>query len=96
MIFAVSGLAAQVKDKIPPVPTNYYFPKKQAGKPFQPIATLQSIPLNLASVPANFYAQQLGYFCKKEIKFEKATKIPFKFRLGSVEQCDWLEGKEVH
>ncbi len=39
------------------------------------------------------YACNLGYFCKQEIRFEKATRIPLKFRLGSVEQCDWLEGK---
>jgi hypothetical protein len=44
-------------------------------------------------VKANFYATNLAFFCKQEIKFEKATKISFKFRLGSVQQCDWLEGK---
>jgi hypothetical protein len=42
---------------------------------------------------ADHYSSQLGYFCKQEIKFEKATRIPLKFRLGSVQQCDWLEGK---
>ncbi|UEG50651.1 hypothetical protein LK994_04090 [Ferruginibacter lapsinanis] len=51
---------------------------------------------NTLSVPVlagNFYANQLGFFCKQEIKLEKITKIPFKFRLGSVESCDRLEGK---
>jgi hypothetical protein len=42
---------------------------------------------------ADYYAKQLGFFCKQEIKFDKLTKIPFRFRLGSVEQCNWLEGK---
>jgi hypothetical protein len=42
---------------------------------------------------ADFYSQQLGFFCKQEIKMDKALKIPFRFRLGSVEQCNWLEGK---
>ena len=41
----------------------------------------------------DFYARQLGFFCKQEIKFDKVTKIPFRFRLGSVEECNRLEGK---
>ena len=44
-------------------------------------------------LPANFYITQIGFFCKQEIKFEKITKIPFRFRLGSVEECDRMEGK---
>ena len=41
----------------------------------------------------NFYTQNFGFFCKKELQLEKITKIPFKFRLGSVQQVDWMEGK---
>ena len=42
---------------------------------------------------ANYYSTQLGFFCKQEIKFEKIAKISFKLRMGSVEDCDRLEGK---
>ncbi|MEO8769772.1 MAG: hypothetical protein ABI402_06800 [Ferruginibacter sp.] len=45
-------------------------------------------------IPSNFSTTQLGFFCKKEWKFESATKLPFKFRLGNVQYCDWLEGKK--
>lgn len=69
-------------------------------KPVKPIpATLlirNSILPEAAPVPflsANYYAAHLGFFCKQEIKFEKVVKVPFKFRLGSVEDCDRLEGK---
>ena len=43
----------------------------------------------------DYYSSRLGFFCKQEIKLEKATKIPFKFRLGSVQYCDWMEGKNI-
>lgn len=44
-------------------------------------------------VSPTFYCDNLGFFCRQEIKFAKITKIPFVFRLGSVAQVDYLEGK---
>ena len=44
-------------------------------------------------VSPTFYSSNLAFFCRQELKFEKATKIPFKFRVGSVQQVDYLEGK---
>ncbi|MCE3281518.1 MAG: hypothetical protein K0Q66_255 [Chitinophagaceae bacterium] len=46
-----------------------------------------------AFLPANFYASQLGFFCRGEIFLEKKTRIPFRFRLGTLEYCNQLEGK---
>ena len=39
------------------------------------------------------YYDHLGAGCKAEFKLEKATKIPFRFRLGSLQQTDYLEQK---
>ncbi len=45
------------------------------------------------ALPGNFYAKQLPFFCTKELQVQKAVGIPIKFRLGSVQDCDRLEGK---
>ena len=47
----------------------------------------------LKPLPDNYYNSTLGFFCKKEIQFEKATKISLKFRLGSIDYTDYLEQK---
>ncbi len=42
---------------------------------------------------SNYQTLGWGFFCKKEWEFEKATKIPIRFRLGTVEYTNRLEGK---
>ena len=67
------------------IPTSFPFSVKNLSK---------DLPI---SIPASsIYLSQLGFFCKQELKFAKATKIPLKWRLGSVEQCDRLEGKHQY
>ncbi len=44
-------------------------------------------------IPANLATCNYAFFCRQELKIEKATNIPIRFRLGSVEQCDYYEGK---
>ena len=39
------------------------------------------------------YYNSLRVACKAELKLEKATKIPFRFRLGSLQQTDYMERK---
>lgn len=38
-------------------------------------------------------AENLPFFCKIEHRWGKESPVPIKFRLGSVEYVDWLEGK---
>jgi hypothetical protein len=49
------------------------------------VPTMQVYPM--------FYCNNLGFVCKQEIKFQKIIKLPFVFRLGSVQYVDYLEGK---
>jgi hypothetical protein len=44
-------------------------------------------------LPANQYLKKLGFFCKRELEIEKATKLPLRFRLGSVAYTDRMENK---
>lgn len=45
-------------------------------------------------IPSDYYTKHFGIMCKQELAIEKATKIPFRFRLGSLQQCNYLEGKK--
>jgi hypothetical protein len=37
--------------------------------------------------------QHYGFFCRAELKTDAVFKFPVRFRLGSLQYCDYLEGK---
>ena len=45
------------------------------------------------SLSSNFYSNNLGVVCKKELQLDKLTPVQFRFRLGSLEYTNWMEGK---
>ena len=67
---------------------NIYTPAVTKDDKITPPSYLKS------SIPGNFSTLSYGFFCRKELAIEKATKIPFRFRLGSLEQCNYYEGKK--
>ncbi|MCB0662941.1 MAG: hypothetical protein KDC24_09390 [Saprospiraceae bacterium] len=47
----------------------------------------------VGTLPQVYSVAELPVFCRVEVQIEKAVSFPVKFRLGSVEHVDWLEGK---
>jgi len=62
------------------------FLKYEAGTP-APLFSLLNMPTG------NTYVNNLGFFCRYELKLDKVLAVPVRFRLGSKEYVDRLEGK---
>ena len=61
--------------------------------PFIPLHFINNPAKNTETIPADFSTCNYGFFCKEELKIEKATKLPIRIRLGSLQQCNYYEGK---
>ena len=68
-------------------------------KPYQ-IATIVNTgrpllfnELRVETITGDYYTRHFGIMCQQELRFEKTTHIPLRFRLGSLEECNYLEGK---
>ena len=82
------SVAAHAQQNTAPVDTAHRY--------FQPRLAINSNTFPVYPSPINasaYYNACLGFFCKKELQIEKATKIPLRFRLGSLEYTDKVEGK---
>jgi hypothetical protein len=61
-------------------------------KPVIPGASLYMNPLRPQPLEMDHYTRNFGFMCKKELQFEKSTRLPLRLRLGSLDHCRYLEG----
>ena len=66
---------------------------KTGERNHQTVDSMPSYGLKRSIIAPNHYANQLGFFCRQELKFEKMAPIPFRFRLGSIDYVNWMERK---
>lgn len=97
MVFVGGVVSAQQKAPL----SNSFIPPPLPRKPISNLLSIRhQLLLKTPVTPAKplivspaFYCTNLAFFCRQELKFEKWTKIPLRFRLGSLAQTDWLEQK---
>lgn len=88
--------ASSAQRNISPLFYKPYF-KGLATQFIKPASTGNSFFLKAnPAVPQDHYTIHSGWVCRQEWKLEKFTGLPFRLRLGSKEQVDWLEGKSFH
>lgn len=97
-LFICSGLRAQTAITFSLNNTNFHLKNKLSFLDdrflAEKISKTEAPLYSRSPIPANFSTLSYGFFCRKELAIEKATKIPFRFRLGSLEQCNYYEGKK--
>ena len=53
----------------------------------------KNLTKTVPSIPLAYDYNKLAFFCKLEVRCDKQTATPIRFRLGSLQYANFLEGK---
>jgi hypothetical protein len=71
----------------------HFFQYKKEIKMLKKTVQNNANALKISPIPLAYCYQNLAFFCKLEVKWDKVNVAPIRFRLGSVEYANGLEGK---
>ena len=84
-------LTARLVFDVNPKGSNHWVKSSKPVEMRSPLSLNAAVPFQ--ALAADYYVQNIGFFCKREWEFEKKTHVPLKFRLGSLDYVNRLEGK---
>ena len=66
--------------------------KKYVIAPTLPVKR-EYMPIHGQNIPVDNYTRNFGFFCKEELQLQKRSGLNFSLRLGTLDYCNMLEGK---